>query len=284
MMPRTDPKTEPTPVKGKCPNCGFQNDDKSVLLAGVPVPTLQERRTEAIRYLGQIRGDRQDAVRRDAGDSRKAPRAMILQEIQTVSFPTPTGINVNMMPVVFGDRQSVPSLLHDYLPLIEAANFRVGDLAYLTIVESIVLPGQTQRRPGVHTDGTALYCWGGGSWGGGAPAPSPPPPQPAPKPNAGIYMASSDGRCRAWDALAYDVDEHGSLLSAPAGEPEAMKPGVLYWMTDRTPHESLPSLREHHRQFYRLVSCEVGVWWSQHSTPNPLGVRPGCCIETRSKF
>lgn len=208
-----------------------------------------------------------------------------LQHIGRAAFPSPTGIVVNMMPIVTGDARSLPEHLHGYLPLIESTGLERGKVSYLTIHESVVAPGETQRRPGVHTDGTALYCWGGGPWGGGGPIydPPPPKPKPAPKPTKGIYMASSDGRCRAWNEMRYDVDAHGSVLGA-LGEGEMMEPGALYWMTDRTPHESLPSLERHHRQFFRLVADEIGVWWAQHSTANPLGVQPNAPIEHGRKF
>ena len=29
-----------------------------------------------------------------------------------------------------------------------------------------------------------------------------------------------------------------------------------------------------YRQFFRLVSSEVSLWYRDHSTPNPLGVQP----------
>lgn len=60
----------------------------------------------------------------------------------------------------------------------------------------------------------------------------------------------------------------------------------LWWITDRTPHESLPLKEGAYRQFFRyrcelfldsmfvshhsLVIGPIGVWYSQHSTPNPL--------------
>jgi len=206
-----------------------------------------------------------------------------LLHVGKADFPAPTNIVVNMMPIITGDASSLPEHLQGYLPLIASTGLERGKISYLTIHESVVAPGETQRRPGAHTDGTVIFGWGGGGWGGGSPAPSPPPPKPTPKPTKGIYMASSDGRCRAWNEMRYDVNEHGSVLGA-LGEAEMMEPGVMYWMTDRTPHESLPSLERHHRQFFRLVADEIGIWWAQHSTANPLGVRPNCSIEYGRKF
>lgn len=57
-----------------------------------------------------------------------------------------------------------------------------------------------------------------------------------------------------------------------------------FWFTDRTPHEALPVEKDTFRQYFRLVSHKVSVWWQQHSTPNPFGVQPDCKILTHSKF
>merc|ERR1719474_963391 len=55
-----------------------------------------------------------------------------------------------------------------------------------------------------------------------------------------------------------------------------MEKDTLYWLTDRTPHEALPneSGEAVYRQFFRLVTAEVSVWFQDHSTPNPNGVVP----------
>jgi len=51
-------------------------------------------------------------------------------------------------------------------------------------------------------------------------------------------------------------------------------PGRLYWLTDRTPFESLPLQEAAQRQFFRIVTSQVSLWYADHSTVNPLGVRP----------
>ena len=33
-----------------------------------------------------------------------------------------------------------------------------------------------------------------------------------------------------------------------------------------------------YRQFFRLVTSEVSLWYRDHSTPNPLGVQPDPAI------
>ena len=48
----------------------------------------------------------------------------------------------------------------------------------------------------------------------------------------------------------------------------------IYWMTDRTPHEWLPLKTSTYCQFFRLVTSQVGLWFADHSTTNPNGVKP----------
>lgn len=64
------------------------------------------------------------------------------------------------------------------------------------------------------------------------------------------------------------------------------------WMTDKTPHEALPVNKRGmegscmvfasltcccwpvHRQFFRVVTSKVNVWYSEHNTPNKLVALP----------
>lgn len=195
---------------------------------------------------------------------------------EKVAFPVYQGnMFVNMMPFLFGDKNSIPSYLHGYLPLIEkCTKFEMGKVAYLTVTESCVKQGMFQRRSGVHTEGTSVDNFGGGGWGGGDWGGE----------KKGVYMASTDGSCRIWNHMTKDVDFYGALLLPITGEPELMEANTLYWLTDRTPHEALPVNRDIERQYFRLVSNEVSVWWKQHSTSNPLGVQPDCKVFTHSKF
>ena len=71
-----------------------------------------------------------------------------------------------MMPFIMGDPSTLPVALHSYLDLIDACDLTRGRHAYLSVAEARVSAGQTQRRPGVHTEGTTASSWGGGSWGG----------------------------------------------------------------------------------------------------------------------
>ena len=186
-----------------------------------------------------------------------------------IDFPGPRPSRlINMMPFVFGRRDSVPENLLGYWPIISRCDLPVGRVAYLTVHESWVARGQTQRRSGVHTDGTSAGGWGGGSWGG-------------PK---GIYLASTDGSCRVWDRETWDVDRLGALRAYPEGKSMVLVPNTLYRISDRIPHESLPAERNGVRQFVRVVGENIYGWWAEHSTPNPLGVRPTAPVLRGNKF
>jgi hypothetical protein len=197
----------------------------------------------------------------------------MLVEVAHAKFPEFQPVNVNMMPFRIGEPETLPAELHPYLPLVDACwvESRKGKVAYLTVQASYVEKGQTQRRGGVHTEGTNSIGWG--TWGGT-------------DREGGIYMASTDGACRAWNTTipAEQVDDHGALLTYPSVFPTTLRPGVLYWLTDRTPHEALPALVSGPRQYFRLVVGELGAWHSQHSTPNPFGVLPEARVIHESKF
>ena len=75
-----------------------------------------------------------------------------------VNFPTPRGINVNMLPFVLGDHASLPEGVRHYAPLIDACpvqNAERGTVGYLTIMETTAgeATGGPQRRAGLHTEG-----------------------------------------------------------------------------------------------------------------------------------
>ena len=50
--------------------------------------------------------------------------------------------------------------------------------------------------------------------------------------------------------------------------------GEMVWITDCTPHESLPLKAGTSRQYFRLVTSQISIWYADHSTPNPLGIKP----------
>jgi len=66
--------------------------------------------------------------------------------------------------------------------------------------------------------------------------------------------------------------------------PISLQKGELYWITDRTPHESVPLKHSQSRSFFRLVTSGIDMWYSKHSTPNPLGTQPAAHVVTHDKF
>jgi hypothetical protein len=63
-----------------------------------------------------------------------------------------------------------------------------------------------------------------------------------------------------------------------------LKKNEIVWLTDRTPHESLPVKKDCFRQFFRLVTSDVTLWYSKHSTPSPFGILPGAKVVDFDKF
>ena len=75
-------------------------------------------------------------------------------------------------------------------------------------------------------------------------------------------------------------------LRGVLGPSYILKPCQWYWLTDTTPHESLPLSRSAYRQYIRVVTGEISIWYSQHNTANPTGITPGrgCVIYHGNKF
>jgi hypothetical protein len=190
----------------------------------------------------------------------------------------------------------------------------------LTVEESFVDGGKSQRRPGLHTDtpgkvvirndnteiaiphekatkeGVGVSSrYKGHRWGlGGCHKISSeiycshfmslPSDNQCMVLKGGIYMASTiDDSCEAWNCKIIPVSQGKEIIGKlgdvkhlrrllPPGE--KLKGNRMYWMTDRTPHESLPMEEGTYRQFFRLVTSQVSLWYEDHSTKNPLGVVP----------
>merc|ERR1712179_429060 len=105
-----------------------------------------------------------------------------------------------MMPFRMGDRDSLPPEVQHYWPLVEACCITPNarrEIGYLTIHESLVKKGETQRRPGVHIESPGAMKFGGElhpsefHWGGG---------YIEQHVEGGLYMASNvENSCRVWN-------------------------------------------------------------------------------------
>eukprot|EP01060_Flectonema_neradi_P009736 TRINITY_DN1693_c1_g1_i1.p1 TRINITY_DN1693_c1_g1~~TRINITY_DN1693_c1_g1_i1.p1 ORF type:complete len:275 (+),score=47.34 TRINITY_DN1693_c1_g1_i1:308-1132(+) len=235
-----------------------------------------------------------------------------------VEFPEPKDININMMPFVFGDIASLPEEYHQYWPMIKQFGrciSKSGHVCYLTIQESLVKAGTSQRRPGLHIETPGCvenlppqFRLGMGRnrrlhWGSGAMLVST---------TGGIIMASTvPNSCKIYNVRVNNkrliekgfIGPHGDVSHLkgfiekacerrdryinryPEEESDdwnswrskpstTMKPNTMYWITDRTPHESLPLKEDTYRQYFRLVTKEISIWFADHSTANPLGTVP----------
>lgn len=206
-------------------------------------------------------------------------------KLRKIKFPQPTGKMINMMPFIIGMKDSLPKEYHSYWPMIKSCPIdqrEFGRIGFLSVRESLVKIGQCQSRPGIHTERPSCQTAWGGPWGGVH--------HPV-KANrfSGIFMASNTpNSCRIWDAL---VDKPGHLGDIshikylfPDNKSHMMEENTLYWLTDQTPHESIPLQSSNLRQWFRLVTSNVGIWYRQHSTENPLGIEPRCKTIEENKF
>jgi len=83
------------------------------------------------------------------------------------SFPPANGINVNMMPFIMGQPDSIPAAYRQYWPLIKGCNLSRSEeqkVGYLTIQESWVPARQSQRRRGLHIDSPGAQLSEGGEY------------------------------------------------------------------------------------------------------------------------
>ena len=206
-----------------------------------------------------------------------------------VSFPPSTGININMMPFIVGSSFKacrLPKYVRPYWDMIlacigpelskasepwwpKASNpSDLGKIYFLTIQESWVEPGESQRRPGIHVDSAGevfvkdskkdnptptpilgeegsgdadtyrYHPWGGGCAHQIVNAEGNKFTTDGFVLRGGIYLASSVAdSCRAWNCqVASDaVGTLGDVSHLREGMPQSclLEPGRLYWLTDR---------------------------------------------------
>lgn len=183
----------------------------------------------------------------------------------TAYFPSPLGLNINMMPFIMGKARTLPVNVRQYLPMIRQCDESSkgqfnGSVCYLTIHESFIEEGQTQRRGGVHTEASKKGRWGGG-WG-----------------RDGVWMASTVNKsCRVWPNEPVPSEllgEGGCCKHLKLSRNYVDLPSnSIVRIGDNIPHQSLPQ-RSGYRQFFRVVGPEVHGWYVEHSTTNPLCALP----------
>lgn len=192
------------------------------------------------------------------------------------SFPQVSGLRCHMMPILQGDSGSLPAIFAPYAGFVDEFVLQKGQIGLLTIDESFVEVGKSQRGYGkgsrtLHTE--ACRAPEGMSWG-----PSPPhwggSPRVLVDPDTKILIANSvDDTCMVWDAEEEDITPDGDLgdlaYKYPRDQGRMLKAGRVAQIGVRTPHECIPQKESSFRQFVRLVG--VGVTGREdHFTTNPL--------------
>eukprot|EP00746_Dinoflagellata_sp_MGD_P144033 gnl/MRDRNA2_/MRDRNA2_76800_c0_seq1.p1 gnl/MRDRNA2_/MRDRNA2_76800_c0~~gnl/MRDRNA2_/MRDRNA2_76800_c0_seq1.p1 ORF type:complete len:388 (-),score=67.70 gnl/MRDRNA2_/MRDRNA2_76800_c0_seq1:10-1173(-) len=225
-----------------------------------------------------------DHARKILGHSKPCPLPVPRRiPSKRITFPEPQDININMMPFIMGQKDSLPEAYQQYWPLIEQCKIpEQENIGYLSIQESLVREGDSQRRCGLHIESPGQVLTEGGKftdhridWGCGIVRGD------WSRVHGGIYMASNvPNSCKVWNVQISDPTAiAGNLgdiehLRDLLGEGMMLEAGVMYWMTDATPHESLPLTCETYRQFFRVVAGGLSAWYPMHSTANPLGINP----------
>uniref|UniRef100_A0A7S1Z5R4 Uncharacterized protein n=1 Tax=Ditylum brightwellii TaxID=49249 RepID=A0A7S1Z5R4_9STRA len=227
-----------------------------------------------------------------SGDGQPKQGFVAFSACGSIMFPEPADRNVNMLPFIFGDKSSLPANVQCYYDCIETCPYPedyIGKVGYLTVHESYVEAGVTQRRKGLHIEAPGSsqeaaftpgleHAWGMGIFYG---------PDMY---EGGIYVASNlSNTSEVWDALVHKdtpgiVDKHGGCehLRPLIGPGTKLQANQLIWMTDCTPHEALPQETSCVRQFFRLVMPNISHWFAAHSTPNPLVPLPDHIIVVES--
>jgi len=196
--------------------------------------------------------------------------------VNTIKFPSFSGVRCLMMPYLQGHAESVPPEYAAYRDIINSVFVRKGDIGYLTIDESPVRSGAAHRGArakhgrALHTEAgrapAGQFQWGGNVWGGRA--------NVTLDDDVAVLLANNlDDSCAVWDAEHRDTTLDGDIGHLAEQYPYAtatmMKAGEVHRIGILTPHESLPVRKDFDRQFLRIVSS--GVHGREpYFTENPL--------------
>lgn len=180
-----------------------------------------------------------------------------------IEFPRFAGVKCYMMPVIQGRPETLPNHLTQYADALSALSMENGKIGYLTVDESYVDAGRSQRGYGagtrtIHTE--ACLSSHGISWG---------PSRPSwggsgvwLKPDVPVRVANSiDDTCLVWDGDVMDTTPDGDLSAMadrfPVETGRSLKRGEVCQISIWTPHEPRPQQFSGGRQFIRLVGDGV---------------------------
>lgn len=201
---------------------------------------------------------------------------MIVNKIQ---FPELTGIKCNMMPFIQGDSSSLPEIFKPYSKIIEANFLEKGEIGFLTIHESFVNGGKSQRgynsvgiNRNVHIEvgrNEKANYWGdgGGSYWGGK-------YDTMLDDTTMVLIANSvSDTCRVWNTKEMSYTKDGDLSAYIDKYPEntgiLLKSGEVAKISIFTPHECVNQKESSNRQFFRIVGKGV-KGREEYFTVNPL--------------
>lgn len=232
------------------------------------------------------------------------------------AFPEPTGINISMMPFVVStdfEKTKLPDCVKPYEMMIRntveySYGLRnrykkdlEGKIFFLTIHEGF----GSQRRAGLHIDNPGpLRIWKAGcsmaesklATGFNEGSGSCCTPEYVQEQNGGVYMAvNSTDLCQVWDCKIVPDEDSGDEIIFPIGDIEHLRAflpeeksqwlqrGWVYWTTDRTPKDLIkltPTTSDLFDSFqlFKIVTCDVGLWFVDDYTANPNGVLPDSAI------
>jgi hypothetical protein len=199
--------------------------------------------------------------------------------VQKINFPKFTGIKCNMMPFIQGDSSSLPETYKSYSKIIDEVFLEKGEIGFLTIDESYVEGGKSQRgyndfglsrnvhiEVGRHNGQNRWGSGGGNSWGGKT--------NTILQDDTMVLIANNiSNTCRVWDAIDKSYTKNGDLSKYIDKYPEhtgiMMKKGDLAKISIFTPHECIPQNKTGKRQFFRIVGKGV-TGREEYFTINPL--------------
>ena len=137
--------------------------------------------------------------------------------INTIKFPKFTGIKCNMMPFIQGDSSSLPDKYKPYHKIINDNYLEKGEIGFLTIDESFVSVGESQRGYNSTNANRSVHIevgrvektnyWGSGTdngWGGRY--------NTLLDDDTMVLIANSiSNTCRLWDKKEMSYTKNGDL-------------------------------------------------------------------------
>lgn len=200
--------------------------------------------------------------------------------INNIQFPAFTGVKCTMMPFRQGDSSSLPEEFKPYAKIIDDNYLEKGEIGFLTIDESFVESGKSQRGYNAFGSNRNVHVevgrnernnhWGSGeggsSWGGKN--------KTLLDDDTKVLIANSiSDTCRVWDAKETAYTNDGDLSEYIHKYPEEtgtlLKAGEVAEISIFTPHECVSQKQPSNRQFFRIVGKGV-VGREEYFTENPL--------------